>query len=101
MSEPGDDNNRANQLNPNNDAYYQSRGYESKDDYDNQDTDDYDENCDEDYDEDHDEDYDEDHDEYHDTWDPEEEPYEYEDMPGDSSDEREEAYDNMDWDAFD
>ena len=93
MSEPGDDNNRANQLNPNNDAYYQSRGYESKDEHDNQDIDDYDG--------DYDEDCEEDHEVNHDTWDPEEEPYEYEDMPGDSSDEREEAYDNTDWDAFD
>ena len=31
-SDPNQDN-RANQLNPNNDAYYQSRGYDDKDDY--------------------------------------------------------------------
>ena len=36
-----------------------------------------------------------------DEWDPYEENYEYEDMPGDNADEREEYYDNIDWDARD
>ena len=34
-------------------------------------------------------------------WDPEEESYETEDMPGDTPEDREEAYDNIDWDARD
>ena len=52
MPNQSDTDNRANQLNPNNDAYYQSRGYEDKEDYDNQNSfDDYndewedDDNC--------------------------------------------------------
>lgn len=36
-----------------------------------------------------------------DCWSPDEEYPEYEDMPGDNEDEREEAYDNIDWDARD
>ena len=87
------DDNRANQLNPNNDAYYQSRGYDDKADYDNQ------QSQDDDWD-----------DELmgtqfpivdEDEWDPDEENYEYEDWDGDNADEREEAYDNFDWDALD
>ena len=60
-----------NQLNPNNDAYYQSRGYEDKADYDNQNSyDDYNDEWDDD-------DYFAQPDE--DEWDPYEENYEYED----------------------
>ena len=33
MSKNGNENNRAEQLNPNNDKFYQARGYEDKDDY--------------------------------------------------------------------
>ena len=36
-----------------------------------------------------------------DGFDPDEENWEAEDMPGDNADEREEAYDNHDWDAAD
>ena len=85
--------NHSNQLNPNNDAYYQSRGYDDKSDYDDQ-------NSNNDYDDD---DWDDDYfaEPGEDEWDPNEENYEYEDIPGDNEDEREEYYDNIDWDARD
>jgi hypothetical protein len=86
MSKDSDDN-RSNQMNPNNDAYYQSRGYDSKDDYDDSQN-----TMDDDYD-DHEEE-DEYIEEDEDSYDPEEEPAEYADMPGDTPDEREEYYDN-------
>ena len=94
MPNQSDIDNRANQLNPNNDAYYQSRGYDDKEDYDNQNSyDDYNDEWDDD------DDYFAQPDE--DEWDPYEENYEYEDMPGDNADEREEYYDNIDWNARD
>ena len=76
--------NKSNQKNPNNNAYYQSRGHDSKDDHDDQqhNIDDYEDeevHC-----------YEEDGD----SFDPDEESPEYEDMPGDNADEREEYYDN-------
>jgi hypothetical protein len=41
MSDPKDDaDNRSNQLNENHDAYYQSRGYEDREDYERQQEDD-------------------------------------------------------------
>ena len=73
------DDNRANQLNPNNDAYYQSRGYDDKADYDNQQSQDDDWNDDWDDDDEYCADSDED------EWDPDEENYEYEDWDGDNA----------------
>ena len=35
------------------------------------------------------------------SWDPDDEYYEYGDMPGFTADDREEAYDNFDWDSLD
>ena len=96
MSNKNDDN-RANQLNPNNDAYYQSRGYDSREDYENQQS--QDDSWDDDWDDDEDDEYYAGSDEN--EWDPDEEFYEYEDWGGDSADEREEAYDNFDWNALD
>ena len=89
MSNKNDDN-RANQLNPHNDAYYQSRGYDSKDDYESQQA--QDDGWDDDWDDDEDDEYYAGSDEN--EWDPDEEFYEYEDWGGDSADEREEVYDN-------
>ena len=66
MSKDSEDN-RSNQMNPNNDAYYQSRGYDSKEDYDDQ------QNTFDDYDDDYDDEEDEYIEEDEDSYDPEEE----------------------------